>query len=83
MNLLEHNLLFFGSLKSHFGNQMSIKVPKGVSLGTVIHMLNEKAPAASDILAVCRIAINTELEKEDFIMEQSCEIAFLPPYSGG
>jgi molybdopterin converting factor small subunit len=83
MNMIKLDLMFFGSLKMHFGSHLQITVPEGLRVGELMHMLKEKIPDAAAILASCQVAVNAQLEKEDFIIADENEIAILPPFSGG
>jgi molybdopterin converting factor small subunit len=83
MNIINIQIVFFGALKSHFGSHLQMSVPKGMALGQLVEILAEKAPAASEILTSCRIAVDSALEKENFTLRKSHEIAILPPFSGG
>ena len=83
MDLVDINVLFFGPLKTHFGSQLQMMVPKGLELRALIDMLKEKSPSASQILTSCRVAVDSELERGDFAINQSYRIAILPPFSGG
>jgi molybdopterin converting factor small subunit len=77
------NVLFFGSLKTYFGNRQQLQVPMGLKLDAFINMLKEQSPAASGILVSCQVAVDNELQREDFSLQQPSEIAILPPFSGG
>lgn len=83
MEKIEIKILFFGSLKQHYGNQMQMEIPKGLPLGELIGMLKKKSPEASEILTSCQVAVNSELENQYFAIHQPYEIAILPPFSGG
>lgn len=83
MNIIKVQILFFGALKGHFGDHMMMSIPKGLVLAQLIEILKEKTPAASEILSSCQVAVDSGLEKEDFMLTKSHEIAILPPFSGG
>ena len=83
MQTVTINLLFFGSLKSHFGVDLCMLVPIGTNLATIFKILQDKKPDAAEILKSCQIAVDSELETKDFIIVQSSEVAILPPFSGG
>ena len=83
MDTVDIKLLFFGSLKMHYGNQLQMHIPKGLLLGELMELLKEKSPGASEILTSCQVAVNSAIEHEDFAIDQSYEIAVLPPFSGG
>jgi molybdopterin converting factor small subunit len=83
MEAVKLNLIFFGPLKKYFGEHMAMHLSAGTSLKTIIQNLQEKEPDAINILASCQIAVDSELETQDFIITQTAEIAILPPFSGG
>ena len=83
METLELNILFFGALKAHFGSSMNLSVNKGINLFEVLKLLLEKRPDASNILASCQLAVNSNLVETEYIISESCELAILPPFSGG
>jgi molybdopterin converting factor small subunit len=83
MITLNINLIFFGALKNYFGENKQMKIPKGTRLGIILDILKEKEPGALEILNLCQISVDSELEMKDFIIVKSAEIAILPPFSGG
>jgi molybdopterin converting factor small subunit len=83
MKSIQVNLVFFGSLKSIFGEQISISVTNGTEVSSIVDDLKKRKPESLEILNVCQVAVNSELESLDFVITKSSEIAFLPPFSGG
>jgi molybdopterin converting factor small subunit len=83
MNTVNIRILFFGSLRAYFGDQMQMQVTHGLEIGDVMEILKTKSPDASDVLASCRVAVDSELEQCDFKLNQPHELAILPPFSGG
>lgn len=83
MRNIQIKVLFFGSLKEFFCDQVELQVPDNINLGRLMKIFKEKSPEASNILSSCRIAVDNELRDLDFIVNEPLEIAFLPPYSGG
>lgn len=83
MDTVSIRILFFGSLKAHFGDQLQMPVSRGLEVQDLIEILKTKSPGASDILLSCQVAVNSEVERTDFRIDQSCELAILPPFSGG
>jgi molybdopterin converting factor small subunit len=83
MEYINIRILFFGSLKSYFGNHLKLHVQKGLKVGSIINQLKEKTPEADKILSSCRIAVDEEVQDEEYELKKSGEIAILPPYSGG
>ena len=83
MEKININLLFFGPLKSYFGDKSNMPVPKGTQLSQILKKLLENKPDAKDILNSCQIAVNSEFKSTDYSIVQSSEVAILPPFSGG
>lgn len=83
MSSITLNILFFGPLKNFFGEKLSLIVPEGSVLEEVITKLKIISPEASDLLDSCKIAIDSTIEEPNFTLCKACEIAILPPFSGG
>lgn len=83
MDHISLNILFFGALKSYFGNTLQLSVSIGDSLEDVILKLKSSNGLASDILSSCQLAVNGTIVNDKFVLLEPCEIAVLPPFSGG
>lgn len=83
MDDISLNILFFGALKSYFGNTLQLTVNLGDSLEDVILKLRSSNGLASDILSSCQLAVNGTIVNDQFVLLEPCEIAVLPPFSGG
>lgn len=83
MEQVKIEILFFGALKTFFGNNIVMNVSKGSSINDIIKYLQNKDAGANGVLNSCQVAVNSELEREGFIIERSCQLAILPPFSGG
>lgn len=83
MDTIDINILFFGSLKTYFGDNLSMSISKGTQLVNILDILKQKAPESIAELSYCKIAVDSVMENENYIIEKSSEIAILPPFSGG
>ena len=83
MKMIALNILFFGSLKTYFGNHQLIEIPHGSSVKDLLLHLKQNVPEAGEILTSCQVAVNSMLEKDDYLLIDCHEIAILPPFSGG
>lgn len=83
MEQIQVNLIFFGSLKSYFGEKLQILVTKGINLNGIINVLIDNKPEATDILNTSLLAIDSELQNKEYKIYETVEIAVLPPFSGG
>ena len=74
-------LLFFGPLADSMG-QREIEV--ALNKGTSVMQLLKRFQLSDIVNNRTKIAINSEIiDNFDFILMDSSEIAFLPPFSGG
>lgn len=83
MNPIAINILFFGALKSYFGNTLQLSVNKGDSLADVLLKLQSSNGLATNILSSCQLAVNGTIVDNKFVLVEACEVAILPPFSGG
>lgn len=83
MNKTEINILFFGVLKRFFGESILLSVENKSSIETVINMLIELNPEAADFLKSCQFAVNSNIIDAKYVITEKCELALLPPFSGG
>ncbi len=83
MNHISINILFFGALKQYFGNTLQLSVNKGNSLADILLKLQSSNGLATDILSSCQLAVNGTIVENKFVLVEACEVAVLPPFSGG
>ncbi len=83
MENISIKILFFGSLKDWFGNFLELEVSKGIKLSKLLNILKESRPGSETILDSCQFAVNLQIEDNGFSISSPCEIAVLPPFSGG
>lgn len=83
MNHISINILFFGALKNHFESTLQLAVNKGDSLVDLLQKLKSSNGLASEILSSCQLAVNGTIVEDKFVLLEPCELAILPPFSGG
>lgn len=64
-------------------SEVEIDVPSGASIGDVRRALVDSVPKLERITAHAMFAINAEYVSETAIVPEKCEIALIPPVSGG
>lgn len=83
VKMIKVNILFFGALKSHFGNSVVKDFEKDISVNEIINYLASQKPQAKDILENCQYAIDTIIQPLTYKISKDTELAVLPPFSGG
>ena len=77
---------FFGRMAERIGRETEVEVPeRGCSVAELRRRLAELHPAAeSDLLApTLRACVDDAIAGEDRIVQESSDVAFFPPLSGG
>jgi molybdopterin converting factor subunit 1 len=75
--------LFAGLREAAGTNQLSLEVPSGTTPRQVARLLAERFPAIRAQLDSISFAANGEIVQPDTALPESCELAMLPPVSGG
>ncbi len=77
-------VLFFGLLKDATGKSSdSLDLPAGATAGDVLEHYAARLPAVKSALPSLAVAVNQRYASADTRLEEGCEIALLPPVSGG
>ena len=80
-------LLFFASLREELGcESLEVEFKEPIRLSEMIKQVEEKKGRYwGEILAgeSVKIAINKEIVVNDELLTDGCEVAFLPPVTGG
>jgi len=63
--------------------EVEIDVPSGASISDARRALVDAVPTLERIAAYAMFAINAEYASESTIVPEKCEIALIPPVSGG
>lgn len=78
-------ILLFGQLGEQLGRELDGDVPEdGCSIAALRRMLVQKDPAYAPLAGPSiRACVDQILVREDFVVRQGQEVAFVPPLSGG
>ena len=78
-------ILLFGQLGEQLGRELDTDVPEdGCSIAALRRMLVQKDPACAPLAGPSiRACVDQILVREDFVVRQGQEVAFVPPLSGG
>ena len=75
--MIQLNLLLFGPLQDQFGRkQMTVEMPENTTVLALLERLNLDS-------TLVKVAVNGEIVSQSMILVEECEIALLPPVSGG
>lgn len=75
-------LRYFGMLAEETAcSREQIEVDPGVSIQTVLNLLEERYPTLRDKLF--SVALDMEISPEETLLEKECELALLPAFAGG
>lgn len=81
--MMKLEILAFGIAKDIFGtNLFSLEINNSISIKELKNILMEKYPEFKK-LASLRIAVNSEYQNDDFIINENDEVAIIPPVAGG
>ena len=76
-------VLFFGALKPIFGNKRTITISVGCSISDVLGIFIQENALSTGVLQSCQTAIDSEIKDRNYKIVSDCELAILPPFSGG
>lgn len=75
--MIHVNLLLFGPLQDQFGKkQMSLALPENTTVLSLLEQLDLDS-------TLVKVAVNGEIVPQTMNLVAECEIALLPPVSGG
>lgn len=83
MEKIEITLLFFGSLKQHFNNTAILSVNLGKTVSEILKELVAQNPETQKLFDICQFAVDSNIVDTNFMITRKCELAILPPFSGG
>ncbi len=72
----------FAALKDYFEAEFEFTT-NATSVEVVKAILANLQPAASDMLTMCRFAVNDEFIDNDFQLKENDIVSIIPPSSGG
>lgn len=77
------HIIAFGIAKDILQTQqMTIEVPEAISVQALKELLHQQYPEFEK-LASLKVAIHTEYQAEDAILQADDEVVLIPPVSGG
>ncbi|MCS6775807.1 MAG: deoxyribonuclease IV [Chloroherpetonaceae bacterium] len=76
-------VLFFGHYRDYYPAPCVLMVPYGATVRELAEQLAAQDVRLSDLLQYCRFAMDTEYVTPDSALVSDCELAVLPPVSGG
>ena len=81
---MQVRVLFFGSLRDLMGKSSdTMALPEGADLSQLLESFKRDKPAVAALLPSLAISINQEYATRDMRLNDSDEVALLPPVSGG
>ncbi|HMO15050.1 MAG TPA: molybdopterin converting factor subunit 1 [Pirellulaceae bacterium] len=77
-------VLFFAVAKDLCGiSQVELALSEGATLADVKHQLSQQFPGIRELLPRCAFAVDQEYANDDYLIQAGCEVACIPPVSGG
>jgi molybdopterin converting factor subunit 1 len=78
------NVLLFATARQAAGtDRLELELPANATIADAKRALAEQFPSLAPRLPSCAIAIELEIAKETQPLHAGCELAVLPPVSGG
>ena len=77
-------VVFFGHYSDHFGGEpLQVAMTEGSTVRSLIDTLEAHYPSLQNLEQHCRFAVDAEYVNVDALLTPDCEVAVLPPMSGG
>lgn len=77
-------LLLFAAAKEIVGaNQLVIELSDGDNVAALKAAVNKKHPAIADLVARSAFSVDQKYASDETLIEDSSEVAMIPPVSGG
>ena len=74
----------FAAAKQRVGRaEVELELPEIATVGQLRSELAEQFPPLADLLRHTRIAVNSDYAQDALALAPNCEIALIPPVSGG
>jgi molybdopterin converting factor subunit 1 len=74
----------FAVAKQRVGrNEIEIEMPNPTTVGQLRSAIAEQFPLLADLLRHTRVAVNSDYAHDALALAPNCEIALIPPVSGG
>jgi sulfur-carrier protein len=82
--MTEIRVLLFARLRDLAGSDlMTVTLPSRATVRELRNAISTRVAALADWLPRCAIAVNGEYVEDSTVIPPNCEIAILPPVSGG
>lgn len=76
--------LLFAAVRDRIGSaELVLELPAGSTIQDARHHLAQTHPAASELIRLSRLCLNSEYAALEEILTEGAEIAVIPPVSGG
>lgn len=74
----------FAAAKQRVGHdEIEIEMPNPTTVGQLRSAIAEQFPLLADLLRHTRVAVNSDYAHDTLALAPNCEIALIPPVSGG
>ena len=81
---MEVEILMFAAAREAAGREsIEVDVAVNATAGEVIQAIGSQLPQLAALLPSCRLAVDSQYVSDDSIVSPDCEIALIPPVSGG
>lgn len=77
-------VLLFAEAKERVGeSSLEIEVDNGATIGSLKKILSEQFPQLAPLIEHSAFSLNKEYAPDDALLGDGCEVAMIPPVSGG
>ena len=74
----------FAAAKQRVGrDEIELEIPAAATVEQLRSAITEQFPPLADLLRHTRVAVNSEYAHDTLALAPNCEIALIPPVSGG
>jgi molybdopterin converting factor subunit 1 len=81
--MIVHVLLFARARDLAGTSSVELDLPTAATVADLRRALAAKHPSLANVLPQCAIAVDNDFADDDHPLSEPCEIALLPPVSGG
>jgi molybdopterin converting factor subunit 1 len=75
---------FFAVARQQAGTeQFQLEIPAGATAADARRLLSERFPDLAPVLRRCMLAVDAQYVRDDAPLAANCELAVIPPVSGG
>ncbi len=78
-----HLVAFASAAQAVGGAEQELEIPAGSSVGDLRALLVERFPSLGPLMGQLAIGVDDEICGDDPVLVEGCEVALLPPVSGG